>query len=121
MKSKIDVINETANFYNINNRSSDPENTRFDGSSPCLYNGPNNTRCAFARCCNEEDIKHLPEGESVQGHMLEYLKPEYKNVTDVGFWKSIQHFHDSEMFWNETGLTPEGISERDRLLGMYDI
>jgi hypothetical protein len=123
--TKIEILHETANFYNLSNRS-----VKEDGSV-CLYVGPDNKQCAFARCC----INPIPEWDKILGDQMgtsvryvvrnhtdgnvdNLLKPEYHGH-DVVFWCDVQELHDFDPNWNEDGLSERGREEYYKLLNKY--
>lgn len=104
----IEIIEETANFYNLGNRST--------SAFRCLYNGPDNKKCAFARMCI--DPTSLTEGISVSisgarslfesmEKLQEALKPEYRGYP-LDFYFQLQQLHDNDINWNDTGLSKIG-------------
>lgn len=112
-KSKLDIINETANFYTSKNRAVDPPN--------CLYVTDDGKRCAVGRCLKEDlDVKDL-DGD-VRDLIIEFnvpdiddlLQEEYKGHSE-NFWLEIQGFHDLSRIWNEEGLTEYGYLQLEQL------
>jgi hypothetical protein len=113
VKTKTQVIEETAAFYNSNNRS-------VNETGRCLYNGLDGKQCAFARVCtNPSDFM---EGSSALNILTTdgfyILKPEYR-IENTRFWNDIQTFHDEELKWTETGLSEIGQRRKQRLLENY--
>lgn len=110
MKTKIEIINETVEFYStVSNRS-------VNENKSCLYFGTNGKKCAFSRCLKPEiTSKDISEGVEIEkcivdGHKYDdYLKEEYKGHT-IHFWNDIQALHDDGNNWNEdSGLSKLGI------------
>jgi hypothetical protein len=118
MKTKIEIIEEAANYYNSTKRS-------VNVFGECVYIGLSGKRCAFSRCCNEDSNGYL---ESVDkkvdkftykgvGSLEDFdslLKDEYRGHS-IEFWESIQMFHDSSCNWDKNGLTEYGNQELERL------
>lgn len=126
-KSKHEIIDETAAYYNLNNRS-----IKSDGGNYCLYNGPNGKKCAFARMCADDII--LTEGKNA-ANMLGWegyhdkkplnsmgdqgvLKEEYRGHS-MEFYNAIQGLHDLVLNWTENGLSPQGVEVVKRLKERY--
>ncbi len=118
IKTKIEIIDETAEFYSKNPRSN------IGGS--CKYLSDNGAKCAFSRCCTDEGVKTLHEtleGKSVTSQQFGptdfYLKDEYKGH-DVKFWRALQGFHDDEKNFITEGI---GLSARgiERVADMKEI
>ena len=114
MKSKKEIIEETAAYYNRGNRSVQKEcntNQPFN----CLYIGPDGKRCAFSRCCLNspailnllKDFEGSPSRRIIdyaQKENFEVLKEEYRGH-ETEFWNELQAFHDGADYWDENGLT----------------
>ncbi len=122
MKSKRQIIKETAAFYNLGNRSMEE-----DGSC-CVYIGQNGKRCAFSRCCEEteENLIFLSNNndrsvdglEEDFGGTVNLLKEEYRGHS-VSFWKDVQILHDDHIYWDEAGLSAKGEEKKIELLNRY--
>jgi hypothetical protein len=102
MKTKIEIIEETAAYYNLGNRS-------VTKSGRCYYNGPDGKQCAFARMCI--DPTQLKEGlfAGNQLHVFgeEILKPEYRGHSLL-FYDALQWLHDNQKNWTYDGLSEWG-------------
>lgn len=108
-KTKIEIIDETVEFYKNNPRSVLTPNE--DRRQVCLYHGPDGKRCAFSRCCQQEiDLSEF-EGQSCSSILQEMgdtvLQEEYRQH-DATFWAKIQYLHDSKQFWKQNQLTASG-------------
>ncbi len=110
MKSKLEIIEETAQSYTLKNRSVSI------GTNQCVYLGDKDTRCAFSRCCMDDPdtnniLRH--NQQKTAGELLrnfpedQLLKPEYLGH-DLTFWNRIQDLHDWSPNWDENGLTGIG-------------
>jgi hypothetical protein len=102
-KTTLEIIDETAAFYNLKNRSFSI------ALNNCAYNGDNGATCAFGRMCI--DSTKLIEGKKAK-HQLdvfgeEILKEEYRGH-DKYFYDGIQKFHDNVENWNYEGLSEIG-------------
>jgi len=109
----LDVLEETINFYSL-----DPLNRRsVDTNYGICYYSYEGKNCAFGRYINDVDnfIKKHPNYNSetpwsiISTFGIEVMKEEVRHLTDEIFWEKIQKLHDSEWYWNETGLTQRGI------------
>ena len=112
-KSKLEIINETANFYTSENRAV--------GQPSCMYLTDDGKRCAVGRCLREDlDVKNF-DGD-VHDLITDFevpdiddlLKEKYKGHSEE-FWLELQNFHDISGNWNEEGLTEEGYLHVERL------
>ena len=124
MKTKLEIIEETAAFYNLGNRSVELSDSGFEN---CAYIGRDNKRCAFSRCCldSPEVLSFLKEHEgdtadevleAAGDKGLEILKEDYRGHED-DFWNELQVFHDRDYYWGEDGLNEIGEERKARLIG----
>jgi hypothetical protein len=119
MKTKVEIIEETADFYNTTNRG-------MLGRYTCIYLSEiTGNKCAVGRCMTDEGLKDYGNVGGDVGE-LNYtakgldsiLKDEYKGH-DVDFWKDLQRFHDEYNYWNETGLSEMGKIRKNSLIKKY--
>jgi hypothetical protein len=112
MLTKIQIIEETISYYKINPRSLS------EGSSQCLYNGPNGEKCAFSRCCTEDSSFNEQQSSNAQDKAK--LLPQYSHIPyDDQFWMDLQEFHDMEANWDINVLTSTGLNRVNKLKEMY--
>jgi len=126
LKSKLEIIEEIAAYYN-----EDPTRRGFGGS--CFYfseelsESGENKMCAIGLCLKDpESIQRETNGESwgsfhyildtTTPHLL--LKEEYQH-DDAGFWTVLQGFHDNADYWDINGLTEIGELHLSRLKKSY--
>ena len=115
--TKLQIIEETVEFY------SQDVSRRSKGEYGCMYNGENNTHCAFARCMinpsqalEGKTASYCLSGNSYNnigimnqvGVTDHLLKEEYQGH-EMLFWNKIQSLHDDDDNWNPNGLTDSGI------------
>lgn len=133
-KSKVEIINETVEYYSTHSRG-------LGSKGACVYLSPEGYMCAVGRCldlsnkefndtlieCGDSStaIKDLSkELDSKEIDLNNIFKEEYRNHK-VAFWQSLQNFHDLEIFWikNKEGegstLTVEGELRLKELLETY--
>ena len=112
MKNTHEIIDETAGYYNLLNRSISLEN----GSVSCLYNGPEGKQCAFARICIDPSNfrEGLRAGVILNRYGESILKPEYRGH-DFSFYSDIQDLHDRQSYWTNTGLSELGKERVEKL------
>jgi len=118
LKTKAEIIEETAAFYNLNNRS-----VHNDG---CVYFAETTgNSCAVGRCLNADVVGLGSMNKETSAEMLfeelgfNILKDEYK-IKDISFWQELQFLHDTEDFWSVNGLTGKGLEYKKQLLQKYD-
>lgn len=120
-KAKTEIIDETAGFYNSNNRGYSVS------TQSCVYLDQDGNMCAVGRCLSSPETfmfdKSIVNIHSILIHRGEdfddYLKPEYRGH-DISFWRDLQYFHDSPSNWNEEGLTEKGKEQYTILLNRYE-
>lgn len=124
MKTKAQIIKETASFYNTSNRGVEVFiNKRGFKETTCRYKTDSGNMCAVGRCLLP-DSKFLNAINSImalfedEAEMDSQFKPEYRGHSQF-FWNSLQCFHDRDSNWNEDGLTSQGIEDLNGLLERY--
>jgi len=124
--NKESIIEETANYYNSENRSLN------SGGTGCSYLGSNGTWCGFSRCCKNDakTIESLEAMDDVVGTLNcyeldkneisyeELLQDQYKGH-ELEFWRDVQFLHDGKENWNKSGLSEKGQKFKDRLIGKW--
>lgn len=131
-KTKIEIIEETAAFYNLNNRG-------MSNDGGCIYlNADTGNKCALGRCMTDEGLAkwgNYSEGAEYLAPTLiirmqgdhgytksnsldSILKEEYQGH-DLDFWNDIQAFHDNSGYWNEEGLSSFGKRVKAELIQTY--
>ena len=119
-KTKIQIIRETAAYYNSSNRASNRTNTN------CKYYICKNgevRECAVGRCLiDSKSFKNRSYGATLtwynDNELNMDLKPEYQGHT-VTFWSDLQEFHDGSSYWNKEGLSPAGKERLNELINDY--
>lgn len=106
----VEIIDETVAYY------SEDVSRRSVRYGQCLYKGPYGKRCAYARMCTDDS--RFIEDRRAGWQELAILKPEYYGYEDH-FYEDLQGLHDSSAYWDESGLTPEGISQVQFLKHKY--
>ncbi len=124
MKTKVQIINETASFYNTSNRGVGViVNVEGLRETMCLYKTDSGNMCAVGRCLLPDSKAFNKLGGVMtvfedEAEMDSQLQPEYRGHSKR-FWTSLQCFHDDDCNWNEDGLTSLGIEELNYLLVRY--
>lgn len=105
--TKLEIIEETKNFYNLNNRALSP-------NGGCAYRNEYGKKCALGRCINQANIDaYATYGgfanalNTKVGGLDNILKPEYHGH-EASFWSDLQSLHDYEGYWTETGISESG-------------
>jgi hypothetical protein len=122
VKSTVDIINETVEYYKTNDRGVVDINGKI---AECVYYKKEKDKikmCAIGRCLKEpSNLEGVTMGlYNVFGsHVDYYLKEEYKGHNFI-FWRVIQHFHDHPHYWEKSGdgwvLTDKGKQRYQELL-----
>lgn len=119
MKTKQEIIKETAEFYNLTNRG-------YKERKGCLYLTEDGKKCAIGRCISDDKLHWFSlrfsagimdvSGSFVEGETLDdYLQPEYQGH-DLSFWSCLQEFHDDENNWDDTGMCNDGVIQYNSLM-----
>jgi hypothetical protein len=116
MKTKLEIIEETANYYNLTNRG-------VDEYGCCVYyDKDTGNMCAVGRCLIQP--KKLKDKELTVDNLFKTsqgfrrLKPEYK-IKDQNFWMYLQLFHDNNANWTKKGLSTKGKAHLKKLKKLY--
>jgi hypothetical protein len=111
--TKIEIIEETVEFYRNNPRAYDP-------LVGCLYVTSSGLRCAHSRCLNETlvDLKAIQTCQNardvIRDHGDNVHKEQYRGHS-IDFWMDIQQLHDTCEYWSGTELSEEGKLVVERL------
>ena len=119
MLTKQQIIEETVEFYQKNNRSV--------SKGECLYYH-NGDMCAVGRCLinpkdfqdmNDESIRVIDKILTLDDKNLDdYFKEEYRGH-QLRFWTDLQTLHDQGVYWNEHSLTEMGKDKYKSLLKQW--
>lgn len=113
MKTKLEIIEETVNYY-----SEDTSRRAFNGSG-CEYLMEDGRNCAVGRCFTEDGLSNFGNCRTCFDYdMIPYLKEEYR-IDDYDFWCDLQELHDTNAFWNDNGLTKGGEAKVKGLKLLY--
>ncbi len=100
--NKLQIIDETVEFYQ--------NNPRAIYKDQCCYDN-NGIRCAVGRCMVEEAFEDVNiicnVGVERISNLDKHLKPEYQGH-DIDFWQMLQHFHDTAFYWEGQKLSELG-------------
>ncbi len=122
--TKREIIEETAAFYNTNNRGN-----MLNTMDKCCYATERGTNCAVGRCMNDEGLEKYGDSDKAIGALIDLrvtdyvsidylLKPEYHGHA-ADFWRRLQIFHDVKANWNEEGLSKMGMINKEILIEAY--
>lgn len=116
MKTKLEIIDETINYFNLGNRA-------VDAGGACKYVTRQGRNCAVGRCMVAPDpymwgCARLISINGIRVNLESTLKPEYQGHS-VKFWVDLQALHDNRSYWNEAGLSNYGVVEVEKLKKLY--
>jgi len=108
-KTKIEIIEETVDFY-----CEDPSR-RASVNDICVYLDPSSgNKCAVGRCFDTKHKEYADlsrSGEAADDIDLEdVLLDEYKGH-DKNFWRNLQTLHDPNSNWTPNGLSDDGMTD----------
>ena len=116
MKTAIDLITETRDFY-----SADPSRRARKGLTCLYFDSTNGNCCAVGRCMTTGPwLDFIGDFEEIRKNFLlnEVLRPEYHNIPH-SLWNALQDWHDSDLNFTLTGLTAKGKLQIENLLSSY--
>lgn len=117
MKTKKEIIDETVAYYceDVTRRAIDLDSGR------CDYLTEDNKMCAVGRCFEKEGLaRYSGQLEPFSLNMFKFLKEEYR-IELYDFWKHLQEFHDTPVYWDKEGLTEKGKAYVNFLHSEYDM
>ena len=98
----LELIDETIDFY-----GADPKGRRArNWLGCCEYITRDGKMCAIGRCL-ENNFRRQAWACSFC-YVLTKMKPEYR-IDDFTFWTNLQRLHDIHDYWDEKGLTKQGV------------
>ena len=118
MKTKLEIINETVEYYKTHNRGLRDFG---NANAACVYLTPEGDKCAVGRCLKSPQefwVGDVYEIFSDSDTINEYLLPEYTGH-HIAFWKDLQSFHDNNNYWNGGNLTASGVGQLQKLKESY--
>jgi hypothetical protein len=103
MKTKLEIIKETVNYYTTE------QNSRAMDGLDCVYNATDGSHCAVGRCFTDSykskgiDFAfnlstEVSDLDAKEGGLDSFLAEEYKGH-NTGFWNGLQLLHDREYNW----------------------
>ncbi len=108
-KRRIEVLNDTINHYNLNNRSNKGVDCTYfpahEGSEGCAVG----RLIKDKELCKELDKPNGATGSGVSG-IFDKL-PEDVKFLGKNFLRDLQHLHDEKLNWVESGLSHRGLEE----------
>jgi hypothetical protein len=117
MKTKLEIIDETVEYYKTHNRGIQKNSDCLDS---CVYINEDGDKCAVGRCLvspTADWIGDVFDVFSDSETLNKRLLPEYQGH-DIHFWKDIQCLHDVHSNW-ENGITPYGLHNISMLKEKY--
>ena len=120
MKTKLQILKETFNYYN-----EDVSRRAINNTNGCDYLTEDGRMCAFGRC----EIEHSLDFNGMGGvhsrfhnedEMNDALKEEYRGHS-MEFWADVQSFHDdfNVLYWDGEGITPKGLEFYENLCAKH--
>lgn len=116
-KTKREIIDETAAFYNTSNRA-------VSDTGLCRYNTDDGRQCAVGRCVKDakkldQQVAEFTDSSVTYAWRFVDFKDEYAGHCQ-DFWRDLQRLHDSDGNWDESGLTGVGQSQVSALHDRWD-
>ena len=118
MKTKTEIIEETADYY-----AEDPPGRRAIGPHGAgqYYSPATGNCCAVGRTF--QDAKSVYEKHSnvlmSDGFKLDKFRDAEYRGHDRAFWADLMHLHDHHNYWTDRGLSESGEAYKHQLLEEY--
>lgn len=112
-KSKIEIIDETVEFYSTHPRSVVKDAW---GIPNCVYQGPGCRRCAVARCADVHQSV-LTEQKTVTAAEVKVVFLEEYEGHSLHFWRQLQCLHDDNECWRES--SPDATERQLSIPGLH--
>lgn len=114
MKSKLEIIEETVNYY-----SKDTSRRATTKDWFCDYLTEDGRTCAIGRVLIEPksyngDVYSL----NISKDLETIIKEEYRGH-NIGFWADLQRLHDKDNYWDKEGIRSYGIEYKNKLMKKY--
>lgn len=104
VKTQEQVVKETVDYY-----SEDVSRRAKTAEGGCAYLTQDGRMCAVGRCLSKEGLRQYGNSPSFFHHeMIDLFKSEYQ-IRDERFWRLLQGLHDTDGYWDENGLSEEGL------------
>lgn len=126
--SKEEILTSLVSFY-----SADPIRHRCqDDAGNAVYNGRNGKHCAIGQCLLEDYQK---QGRGLHGNsgtfdeLMAYqhetnfddmLQEKYRGH-EIDFWEHVQHLHDRDFHWTETGISEDGQIKIKQINNLFNL
>jgi hypothetical protein len=109
---RLEILDWEKNNRNINNRS-------VNSDSMCTYSGP--IGCAIGRLVSDKDLCYEMDNrvDNTSVNRVFSSLPEDVRELGKGFLSIVQEFHDTDVNWNENGLTSCGMGNYDYIKENY--
>jgi hypothetical protein len=115
-----DVIEITKERYSNNTKL-----RSLDADKKCFYFHENGNKCAVGHFLKEGTNIGLMNGDEINNILLSeddfkyYMVDNVQHLQDINFWDDLQFFHDTDIFWDENGITEKGLQYYTNLLNNY--
>jgi len=124
--SKEEILTNMISFY-----SEDPNRRSQDDVGSCVYNG-RGRHCAVGRHLLQvyKDMGRKLKGnvgtidELMAYHdciMLDEMLDEEYRGHEIEFWEQVQHLHDRDFHWTETGLSEDGHNKIKQIKEQFNL
>jgi hypothetical protein len=118
--SKIEILEIVAKTYTSKTRSVDEE-------GDCVYLSKDGKRCGAGlflkpefNTCNIEMMRIIPAIRKGKVCKEDFLLEVQSHFEDHLFWGKIQSLHDTHCYWNETGLSEDGLEYYHNFINNID-
>jgi len=91
----------------------------------CMYHHENGNKCGVGHFIKEDTNISLYNSDAINMILLSeddfkyYMVDNVQHLQDINFWDDLQFFHDTDIFWDENGITPRGTTYYNNLINNY--
>lgn len=118
-KKMREFLEDVCAYYNSKNRAVSKK------TGCCVYYDPETlNRCAIGREMSLNDAKklHLNHGSvGVSANFVLKSIPHRLRIMGVNFLKQVQNLHDTDLYWDEHGITKEGVNFKETIIDSFGL
>ncbi len=105
----LEILEDTKDYY-----TKHPDKRGLNEKFECVfYNEDTRNKCAVGRYLTKNDLTKLRLnvclGGGIDGEAWDLIKSKKVKSLPVHFWDHLQDFHDSDEYWDEEGISKDGI------------
>lgn len=113
ISARLALLSRTVKHFNSTNRAVAP-------AGNCVYSHTIKGGCAIGREVTAALAEEMSKGGGpIYFEKLFFMLPKRLQNLGKDFLRAVQILHDGAQYWNETGLSPRGVTERDEIVQKF--